>query len=63
MDFCETKKGEGLSNIEAQMMGALKQLEVGPKAEDVAREVGVSQHTIYAGKAKYGGMSSIAVHG
>ena len=24
--------------------------------EDVAREQGVSKHTIYAGKAKYGGM-------
>ena len=28
----------------------------GAKAEDVAREVGVSKHTIYAWKAKYGGM-------
>ena len=27
-----------------------------PKAEDVAREVGVSTHTIYAWKSKYGGM-------
>jgi hypothetical protein len=26
------------------------------KAEDVAREQGVSKHTIYAWKAKYGGM-------
>jgi putative transposase len=26
------------------------------KAEDVTREVGVSRHTIYAWKAKYGGM-------
>ncbi len=41
---------------EAQMIGALKQLEAGRKAEDVAREVGVSKHTIYAWKAKYGGM-------
>ena len=40
----------------AQMIGALKQLEAGRKAEDVAREVGVSKHTIYAWKAKYGGM-------
>jgi putative transposase len=38
------------------MIGALKQLEAGRKAEDVAREVGVSKHTIYAWKAKYGGM-------
>jgi putative transposase len=39
------------------MIGALKQLEAGRKAEDVAREVGVSKHTIYAWKAKYGGMT------
>ena len=38
------------------MIGALKQLEAGRKAEEVAREVGVSKHTIYAWKAKYGGM-------
>ena len=38
------------------MIGALKQLEAGRTAEDVAREVGVSKHTIYAWKAKYGGM-------
>jgi len=44
------------NHSEAQMIGALKQLEAGRKAEDVAREVGVSKHTIYAWKAKYGGM-------
>src|SRR2546423_1488419 len=43
------------NHTEAQMIGALKQLEAGRKAEDVAREVGVSKHTIYAWKAKYGG--------
>jgi putative transposase len=42
-------------HTEAQMIGALTQLEAGRKAEDVAREVGVSKHTIYAWKAKYGG--------
>jgi len=36
------------------MIAALKQLEAGRKAEDVAREYGVSKHTIYAWKAKYG---------
>src|ERR1700739_3976836 len=45
---------------EAQMIGALKQLEAGRKAEDVAREVGVSKHTIYAWKAKYGGMEGMS---
>ncbi len=43
-------------HTEAQIIGALKQLEAGRKAEDVARDVGVSKHTIYAWKAKYGGM-------
>lgn len=43
-------------HTEAQIIGALKQLEAERKAEDVAREVGVSKHTIYAWKAKYGGM-------
>jgi putative transposase len=38
------------------MIGALKQIEAGRNAEDVAREVGASKHTIYAWKAKYGGM-------
>src|ERR1019366_1352090 len=45
------RKGEFMSrsnHTEAQMIGALKQLEAGRKAEDVAREVGVSKHTIYA---------------
>jgi putative transposase len=41
---------------EAQIVGAVKQVEAGRKAEDVAREVGVSKHTLYAWKAKYGGM-------
>src|SRR6185437_5967255 len=43
-------------HTEAQMITALKQLEAGRKGEDVARECGVSKHTIYAWKAKYGGM-------
>jgi putative transposase len=44
------------NHTQAQLIGALKQLEAGRRAEDVAREVGVSKHTIYAWKAKYGGM-------
>src|SRR5579863_4797789 len=36
--------------------GAENGREAGRKAEDVAREVGVSKHTIYAWKAKCGGM-------
>jgi putative transposase len=41
---------------EAQMIAALKQVEAGRKVKDVAREQGVSKHTIYAWKSKYGGM-------
>jgi len=41
---------------EAQMIAALKQVEAGRAIEDVARDCGVSKHTIYAWKAKYGGM-------
>jgi len=41
---------------EAAIIGVLKQVEAGRKVEDVAREQGVSKHTIYAWKAKYGGM-------
>jgi Transposase len=36
----------------AQIIGVLKQLEAGRKAEDVAREAGVAKHTIYGWKAK-----------
>jgi hypothetical protein len=37
---------------EAQFIAALKQVEAGGTADDVARECGVSKHTIYAWKAK-----------
>ncbi len=43
-------------HTEAQIVQALKQVEAGRRVDDVARECGVSNHTIYAWKAKYGGM-------
>ena len=43
-------------HTEAQIIAALKQVEAGRTVEEVAREQGVSKHTIYAWKAKYGGM-------
>lgn len=43
-------------HTEAQIIGAVKQVEAGRKAEEVAREVGVSKHTIYAWKQRYGGL-------
>ena len=41
---------------EAQMIEALKQMEAGRTAADVGRQYGVSKHTIYAWRAKYGGL-------
>ncbi len=45
-------------HTEAEMIAALQQMEAGRTAEDVAREMGVSKHTLYAWKAKYGGMTA-----
>ena len=60
LPFVHVKEGEESMSksrhTEGQMIGALKQVESGRKVEDVAREVGVSKHTLYAWKAKYGGM-------
>jgi putative transposase len=39
-----------------QIIGVLKQVEAGRTVAEMAREVGVSVHTVYAWKAKYGGM-------
>jgi putative transposase len=44
------------THTEAQIIGAVKQVEAGRKAEEVGREMGVSKHTIYAWKQKYGGL-------
>ena len=43
---------------EAQIIAALKQVEAGRTAEDVARECSVSKHTIFAWKGKFGGMDA-----
>jgi putative transposase len=44
------------AHSEAQIIAAVKQVEAGRKTDEVAREMGVSKHTIYAWKQKYGGM-------
>ena len=44
------------THTEAQIIGAVKQVEAGRRAEEVAREMSVSKHTIYAWKQKYGGL-------
>jgi putative transposase len=41
---------------EEKIIGAVKQLEAGRIAKDVARELGVSDQTLYNWKSKYGGM-------
>ena len=43
---------------EAAIVASLKQVDAGRSAADIAREVGGSVHTIYAWKAKYGGMEA-----
>jgi putative transposase len=59
MIFGEEEAGMTVSkHSEVQIIAALKQVEAGRTAEEVARECGVSKHTIYAGKAKYGGMDA-----
>jgi putative transposase len=41
---------------EGQIIGVLKEHEVGAKAADLTRQHGVSEATVYNWKAKYGGM-------
>jgi len=41
---------------EEQIIGVLKQMEAGRKVAELAREVGVSEATLYIWKSKYGGM-------
>ena len=41
---------------EEQIIGVLKQMEAGRKVAELAREVGVSEATVYIWKSKYGGM-------
>ena len=41
---------------EEKIIAAVKQVEGGRKAAEVARELGISAATLYAWKSKYGGM-------
>ncbi len=47
------KKGK---YTEEQIIEVLKRMEAGQKARDLARELGVSEATLYTWKSKYGGM-------
>lgn len=48
----------GSKHTEAQIIAALKQVEAERRVDDVARECGVSQATIYPWKSKFGGMDA-----
>ncbi len=41
---------------EEQIIGVLKQMEADRKVPELARELGVSEATLYTWKSKYGGM-------
>ena len=41
---------------EEQIIGVLKQIEAGRKVADLARELGVSEGTLYVWKSKFGGL-------
>lgn len=41
---------------EEQMIGVLKQMEAGRKVAELARELGVSEATLYTWKSKFGGL-------
>ena len=47
---------------EEQIIGVLREHEAGAKAGELARKHGVSKATIYAWKAKFGGMSVSEAH-
>jgi putative transposase len=49
------KKGK---HTEEQIIGTLKQVEAGRTVKEVARELGVSEATIYTWKSKFGGMEA-----
>jgi len=48
---------KGKRFTEAQIIGILKEGEAGTKTAELARKHGVTEHTIYRWKAKYGGMT------
>jgi putative transposase len=43
-------------HTEPQILGILKEQEMGKKVADICREHGISQPTFYQWKSKYGGM-------
>jgi putative transposase len=45
-----------MKHTEEKIIAAVKQLEAGRSTKEIARELGVSDQTLYNWKAKYGGM-------
>ena len=45
-----------MKRLREQIIGLLKEAEVGGKTADLARRHGVSEATLYDWKAKYGGL-------
>ncbi len=43
---------------ESQIIGILKEVESGRTGQEVCREHGISEHTLYRWKKKYGGMEA-----
>jgi putative transposase len=43
-------------HTEEQIIGVVKQMEAGRPAKELARELGVTDQTLYNWKSKYGGM-------
>jgi putative transposase len=43
-------------HTEEQIVGVVKQMEAGRSAKELARELGVTDQTLYNWKSKYGGM-------
>lgn len=43
-------------HTEEKIIGAVKQMEAGRPTKEIARELGVTDQTLYNWKAKYGGM-------
>jgi putative transposase len=55
LDFWEMKTSRF---NESQIIKAIKEHEGGRKAEDIVRDLGISQGTFYKWKQKYGGMEA-----
>ena len=45
-----------MKHTEEKIIAAVKQLEAGRSTKEIARELGVSDQTLYNWKSKYGGM-------